>query len=999
MATKQVVTENEEEAIGAQNELALHLDDGLKEEEFVKLKNLFIGCPFTSRQHENIKTMADLFQQLENDKKISVGNYKFFAVKLEKIHPRLATEVQEMEKQIQDILNGGNPSVMDVPAASTSPAQEIHADLLPLIKETKDMIKEEIEKKKKKFLETKAFLDAKDKLQKNRVLVIKGNTGDGKTSTAIQLLHWLIEEQQCREPRQLFDIKDFELMTSNSNLVTFIDDIFGEEDVGRNDVQEWNKRLKHVQRLFVGEQIQANFLLITIRNEIFNALGKSSLGEIFIPDYIIDLSSGEYRIADEKRELLERYRPGNFSWTEQEIENILSYAPYIGFPKCCELFCESNDHELQKTRSDFFMKPVKFLKEAFSRLPECSAILFLFLNGGEIKVKDLDPNGDKVNKTLLEEAFDINLVDCEVDRTSMTFKKKVGFVKESFERLLGFLVRKEKHRLSGDEMYRFDHSSIYFTVALLYGDKTPVGYIQNCPRNFLRYITTSKTFENMVVISSDDYTDMCKRLLQEFQCEVPEVIPFNDIKDSSTWIDNFVKRYDFEKISISIGSLDVWKDPVFLEEFFELLNEREVNKLEVLNKACYFCAEECALYLLRKGVQPDKDTRWWSLITRGGHGKGDAHVLMKVVKYLNDEIKLNLLNEACRFSSEECVLCLLCEVDKPDKNILLDVVKGGSVILFYKLQNYDVSLTVRDNDNNNFLHVACQYNRVEMVSMLCEKYPDLVHDTNHAGQTPLYLAAGKGNCSIFKLVERTVLNSLYRDEDEQHKCKTEDVVHRSCACSKYMSQLVNNYGWEIDDNRVDKYGWEIDDNRVDKYGWGKDDYRVPIRDPHIPLYGNGKAWTILHESCAGGSKKLLVYLCEKYPALTTVVDSYGRTVLHVSCMFEHREMCVYLCESVPQLIRELDNKGRHCLHYIAMYTSDVDLFTECETRVKQYMESLKLKYDIRTIWTWEGRSVLDLAKEMTEKRERELKKQTLESGDHYEYNNPLYDHLDNVFSE
>ncbi|XP_033739864.1 uncharacterized protein LOC117327128 isoform X1 [Pecten maximus] len=107
MATKQVVTENEEEAIGAQNELALHLDDGLKEEEFVKLKNLFRGCPLTSRQHENIKTMADLFQHLEKDQKIFVGNYEFFTEKLEKVHPKLATEVRRREKQILDILNGG----------------------------------------------------------------------------------------------------------------------------------------------------------------------------------------------------------------------------------------------------------------------------------------------------------------------------------------------------------------------------------------------------------------------------------------------------------------------------------------------------------------------------------------------------------------------------------------------------------------------------------------------------------------------------------------------------------------------------------------------------------------------------------------------------------------------------------------------------------------------------------------------------------------------------
>ncbi|XP_033739842.1 uncharacterized protein LOC117327113 isoform X1 [Pecten maximus] len=1035
-----------------------------------------------------------------------------------------------------------------------------------MIEKAKYRIKQE--KSEKKFLETKAFRDAQNKLQKNRVLVIKGNTGDGKTSTAIQLLHWLVEEQQCRQPLQLHRIKKLDLLAPNSHLITFIDNIFGENDVGRKDVEDWNRRITDVETLFGGEQIQANFLLIAVRNEIFNTLKKSSIGTVFTEDNIIDLSSGKYRIAEEKKALLEMYKPDNFSWTEGEIENILSYAPYIGFPQCCQLFCKSDDHELQKTRSDFFMKPVKFLKEAFSRLPECSAILFLFLNDGEIKVKDLDPNGDKVNKTLLEEAFEISLVDGEVDRTTMSFKKKVGFVKDSLDKLSGFLVRKETY-CSNDEVYRFDHGSILFTVALLYGEKTPVGYIQNCPRRFLSYITTSKTSENMVVISSDNYTDMCKRLLQEFQCEVLEVRPFDDYKDPSTWIDKFDMRNVFDKVSISIGSLDVWKDPVFLEGFFELLNEREVNKLEVFNKACYFCAEECALYLLRKGVQPDKDTDWWSLITRGGHRKGDVDVLKKVVKYLNDEIKLNLLNEAClsgsekcalyllcegvkpdkntnwwslitrgnvwfgkgdvdilrkvleylndeiklnllnkacrsgseecvlcllcegvkpdkdirwwslitrsghgkgdvdvlkkvyrykndsylsdevkldllnkaclsgseecalyllcegikpdentdwwslitrgnvcfgkgdvdilrkvleylknaiklsllnkacRFGSEECAVCLLCEGVKPDKNALLYVVEGGSVKLFRELLQHDVSLTVTNESNDNVLHVACQRDREEMVAMLCEDYPHLVHDTNHAGQTPLNLAAEKANCSIFKLVERTVLNSLCRVEDEQHKCETEDgrVVHRSCACSQYMSQLVDKYGLEIDD---------------------RGDCKVELRMHCIPFYENGRAWTILHQSCAGGSRDLSVYLCEKYPALTTVVERDGRTVLHVSCMFGLREMCVYLCESVPQLITKLDDGGCHCLHCIAMHTLDVELFTECETRVKQYMESLKLKYDIRTIRTRKGRSVLDLAKARTDKLTEIIRQR--EELSCASYNNPLYDHLKKVFS-
>ncbi|XP_033739875.1 uncharacterized protein LOC117327137 isoform X2 [Pecten maximus] len=961
--------------------------------------------PDTEKEYiEKLRKQQDNFEAILEEVKEVKANQETMAMGISNVTTRQETIASTLEI-IQD-----------------KTRQELHPDLQPMIKRTKEKIKREIEQKKGKFLETKAFLDAQNKLQKNRVLVIKGNTGDGKTSTAIRLLHWLVEEQQCRQPLQLHEITKLDLLAPNSKLITFIDDI----DVGRNDAEDWNRRITDVETLFHGEQIQANFLLITVRNEIFNTLKKSSIETVFTEDNIIDLSSGEYRIAEEKKALLEMYKPENFSWTEGEIENILSYAPNIGFPQCCQLFCKS-DHELQKTRSDFFMEPVKFLKEAFSRLPECSAILFLFLNDGEIKVKDLDPNGDKVNKTLLEEAFDINLVDGEVDRTTMTFKKRVGFVKESFERLLGFLVRK-----SGDEMYRFDHYSIYFTVALLYGDKTQAGYIQNCPRRFLSYITTSKTSENMVVISSDDYTDMCNRLLQEFRCEVPEVRPFDDSKDLSTWLPNLIRRNLFDKVSISIGSLDVWKNPVFLEGFFELLNEREVNKLEVLNKACYFCAEECALYLLHKGVQPDKDTPLWSLIERGGHGKGDVDVLKKVysymndevkldllnkacdsgseecalyllcegvkldkdtqwwslitkgnerfgkgdvdilkkvVKYLNDQIKLYLLNKACRSGSEECALYLLCEGVKPYKNALLCVVEVGSVKLFRELLQHDVSLTVRDNDNNNFLHVACQYNREEMVSMLCEDYPHLVHDTNHAGQTPLNLAAEEGNCSVFKLVERTVLNSLCRVEDEQHKCETEDgrEVHRSCACSQYMSQLVDKYGWEMD-------------NCV-----------VRSRCPNGSSYK--RAWTILHESCARGSRELFVYLCEKYPALTTAVESYGRTVLHVSCMFGHREMCVYLCESVPQLITKLDYGGRHCLHYIAMYTSDVDLFTECETRVKQYMESLELKYDIRTIRTRKGRSVLDLAKEMTE----ELTK-SIRQGEELSFNNPLYDHLKKVFS-
>ncbi|XP_021349723.1 uncharacterized protein LOC110448020 isoform X2 [Mizuhopecten yessoensis] len=708
----------------------------------------------------------------------------------------------------------GDLAAKNVTIANASHAKKIHSDLEPMIETTKANIREG---KEKKFYHTKGFRDAKDKLQKNRVVVIKGNTGDGKTAIAVQLLHWLSQEQGAGQPLQLPNIEKLDLLTPNLKLITFIDDIFGEKDVCKKDVQEWNRRVSNVKTLFLGEQTETNFLLITVRNEVFNSLEKRSMGTIFTKDNLIDLSSDTYKAEEEKKRLLELYKPENFSWTDKEKTQILTYAPNIGFPQCCQLFY--NSEELQKERVRFFAKPFHFLNEALTRLQECSALLFLFLNDSMISVKDLDQNSQNVNQKLLEEAFEINLIDGESDSTKLTWRKKIGFVKESLEKLVGVLVVKEKH-LSGEDVYRFNHDSIYVAVALLYGKVTPIGFIQNCPSKSLSYLTTSKTATNMIVIASNHYTEMCERLLREFECKK-------------------------NQYGTSIGSLDVWNDPVFVKSFVGLLNDRRVDKLDVLNKASYWGAEECALYLLCEGVEPDEET-------------------------------------------------------------VIGVVEGGSVKVLRKLLEYDVIPTARDKDNNNVLHEACVYEREEMVTLLCDTYPHLVHDTDMLGRTPLYDVALTGNCSMFQTMERCVLNSLYRVDDQQHKCESVNgrVVHRNCVCAQYMAQLV---------------------------------------------------------------------------------DDDGRTVLHVSCMLGKRELCLYLCRSYPALTTAVDKYGWHCLHYLARFTSDVDLFTECESHVKQYLESTGRKYDITTILDKKGSSVLEKAKETAKNLGTE--------------NNPLLDHLIKVFGK
>ncbi|XP_060080815.1 uncharacterized protein LOC132560181 [Ylistrum balloti] len=832
-----------EEAVAAHNELAFKLQQELSDSEINELKYQFRDCPLSRRHITNIKDIDDLFVHLGNAEKLSIGNYEHFTPKLRLINPRMATYVEEQEKIVKGILNGGaaGPSAAKKlkssdtsqqqstacqhvclawgSSTSTSPSKEIQSDLRPLIVQTINRIK--TEKEEKKFMETKAFHDAQEKLRENRVIMIKGNTGDGKTSTAIQLMDWLIKEQQCRQPLQLHEIKKLDKLSPDSNLVTFIDDIFGEKNVRNTDVCEWNKRINNVKTLFVDQRINPNFLLVTIRNEIYNDLKRQSLEPVFTKDTcnIIDLSSETYRILEERKELLQKYLPNNYKWEEEEIESIVKSASSIGFPQCCHLFY--NSVELQAKRVNFFEKPFEFLNEVLSRLPECCAILFLFLNGGMINVKDLDPNSDKINKTLLEESFDINLIDGEEDRTSLTYKKKVGFVKESLDRLLGFLVVKEEN-WSGDEVYRFNHDSVHVTVALLYWNKTPVGYIQNCPVKSLGYLKTSKTSSDMIVISSDHYTCLCERLLREFEC------------------------YH----SNTIRSLDVWKYPVFVVRFVGLLNERKVDKRAVLNKACKYGVKECVLYLLSVGVKPDKYTNWWSLITGGdvcGKGDGDVDVLKEVIKYLNDEMKHDLLNAACMSGSTECGIYLLSVGAKPDNDTNWWLLTTGGDVFGYRGKG-DVNVLkevvkyLNDEMKHNLLNRACESGSTECVLNLLSvgAKPD-----NNTNWWPLIRGGdvfGKGDVDVLKEVVK------YLNDEMKHYLLNNACMSGSTECGLYLLSVGAK-----PDNDTDWWSLITGGDDVDKGD-------VDVLKEVVKYLNDMKKHYLLNKACMSGSTECGLYL-------------------------------------------------------------------------------------------------------------------------------------------
>ncbi|XP_033761976.1 uncharacterized protein LOC117343640 [Pecten maximus] len=723
--------DNREKATEIHNELVDHLGQHLEPQDFIRLKKRFRNCPLTPADLNGIQDVNDLFERLTNYTKIDLGSYETIISKLKVINRQQARYLEKQQRRIQEILNEGPP-------AAKRPRTEREGDLnekfAAMIDTTKSTI--QTEKDSYTFISTKSLQHAHQKLLENKIVIIQGNSGDGKSSTALELLRLLCgneeegQHKRCRQPLQLHDIKDMDLVAPKSQLVIHFDDIYGKNVVCQEDVKEWEKREKEILAKLCGNESEANYLVITIRSGIFNSL--SGLGKLFTKQNIVDLS--QYKEEKEKLALLRLYEPKTefVKWTDDEEKQIVASAPDIGFPQCCRLFRDTPS--LQTERVKFFERPLHYFKSSLSKLEDGKfyGLLYLFLNGGSVVEHDLDPSIENIEeneKMKAAFAFDVVKVNQTPELIHKKEKKKAEFVKESLECLLGWLVKKESTLWEKCPSYKFNHDSIEETVALLYGEKTPIGYIQNCPKKFLSYVTTTKNTPNRIVISSDNQTNaMYKRIVKEFQSVDPK----------SYW---YLSEYDY------LATLDVWTDTRFLQGFISWLS----------------------------GQNDDKN--------------------------LHQLIKGALLNGACSIGLEDHFSYLLSVGATTDNDTPFCVVEGGSVQLLTQILMYDVIPTARARrsrssyytENINVLHEACLFEREEMVTMLCDTYPDLVHETDNERQSTLHLVAETGNVGLFQTVERLILKSLCRVEDVQHKCETENGrdVHRSCVCGQYMSQLVD----------------------------------------------------------------------------------------------------------------------------------------------------------------------------------------------------------------
>ncbi|XP_069136033.1 uncharacterized protein [Argopecten irradians] len=871
-----------------------------------------------------------------------------------------------------------------------------------LIDQTKAWVTDQ--KEKLPYVPTKAITIAKEKILKNKVLIIKGNSGDGKTRLAVELLHWLMnkgdmngpqnEVTKCpvKEPISLTKLMAWDKTISlNSSLAILMDDMFGYGRDVQKEIDWWKKRESFILPCLQGKmEERANCLIITMRNDVFKEHRSlfDSQG-LFTQENVIDLSSPELQLEVEKKNILQMYTAAlrNFQrFSEAEMMDILRMSPGIGFPECCRVFASSP--ELQQERVNFFKHPLKYMRDVIKRKfheEQQRALLYLFLSHGRCPAKCLDLENENIDKITIEKVFSMSMTT-ENQGSVRGLGSQLKCIRNGLESLFGSFVRKEKG------MYYFFHDSIHDAVALLYGELTPQGFLKNCNTECLRYIVTSENSETLckMVVEEDIYDCVYQRIFLE------------------------LKIGDWTKYSV-LASLSPWNDAQFLSGFFQWLDEQtDVPENHRFQRKPG--SGDCDSAFEQEVPEDEKNS---FLVVAA---KVNACNLLKRLVDRNFASARQLkeaLEQALSSGSEESVTALLDVGVIPDETSCFSAVEGGKINLLQKLDHYGIIPTSRAEisrsryqlEDVNVLHEACLFQNNEMVSFLLETYPSLLLEDGRYSYSSLHFVARTGNTSLYKQVEPLVLQGFSGPDLQYIESLLDDdgktLLHVACAsgslelcehlCVKYSSLLSSKDKYRRHSLHFSAMSGNLECFKYILALALKDKSKKECQS-YMSALVDIKYWrTVLHVACESGCRYLCSYICVEHPHLVSQTDRNGlhclhfaavasdvacfealakfvlcnksesesrkfmenlvtndqRTVLQIACQSGNRDLAVYLCKMYPSLLSVRDKNGRHCLHYTTeagnlefyKYIESLVLAGMSHSERKHFMESVTSLYN------------------------------------------------------
>jgi GTPase SAR1 family protein len=363
-----------------------------------------------------------------------------------------------------------------------------------------DFIENEIKKRLRIYVETKALQEARESLRKNKYIVITGEPGVGKTTLAEILAYEYIKDDY--ELTYIYDsIKDADssLIPDDSKQVLYFDDFLGSNKVEINKARGSDTILNKVLRRV--KNGNNKILIFTTRKHILNnalqeseKLKRSNLlkGEsmLHLDDYPADIRNDLLRNHIDDSELTDDYK---------ELLSSLDIFKFIVehkhfSPRSVE-FITNVDTVGTTLISDF----EKFVKESFDNPIDIWKHAY---------TNQLDEDDRLLLNTLLSFGDEI-----EIDRLKLAFEARIEYE----------VLKNNKQ----NKMFAFNRSYEKLLGGFIYANKyEDVRFINPSLTDFLlKYIRTDKVEVEKIASSVIDVAQLTKRLFAISYSDKKPIMP------------------------------------------------------------------------------------------------------------------------------------------------------------------------------------------------------------------------------------------------------------------------------------------------------------------------------------------------------------------------------------------------------------------------------------------------------------------------------------------
>lgn len=438
-----------------------------------------------------------------------------------------------------------------------------------IVGRSNEFVETEFKKKLRLYVETQALSICRKILEKNNFIIITGEPGVGKTSTAELLLYDFIKDNY--ELTYIYDdIKEAEKTLDQSQSTQQRKQIFYFDDfLGHNSVEIQKAKgsetafLKILKRISVLENKKfifttRTFMLRTVIEESeklrrFNLLAKESIINLNIYNQQIRSQllknhieeselSEEHKIVLQNKEI-QAFIVNHINFSPRSVEYITNFENYQNFS------VQDYDNFIRNN----FNKPDEIWRHAYEQ--QISVFERLLLN-------TMLSFGDSVHLKDLENAYNARI---EYEVKFNNYEKPLNAFRNSFRKLEGGFITPETYDL---ERFKFINPSL---VDFL------INYLKNNTEEVIRisdsaYYLTQLTKRIYPLINSRHLNIspyLKQRLFQDYQKFINNECPNNDRLTLVIFLTQYFKFAEIENIAnILLSEIDDWS----------FINETEIGK-------------------------------------------------------------------------------------------------------------------------------------------------------------------------------------------------------------------------------------------------------------------------------------------------------------------------------------------------------------------------------------------------------------------------------------